>query len=407
MQTFGDYLKEQREDKNISLKEVALLTNVTERYLDFIEKDDFEKVPEGPYIRGYISLYAKAIGINPQEVVHRFDSQCRKRNKTEELQQEISEQKITEKFIAASNNRKWFLFCSAILCLLILVAYHLLFENENKSLILANAQNPESKGLQATQNMKSEDSDTPLTINDYSNASSRPEDLQKNMEHGDNERAPNSLSLASEPSLKTKELPKSAGFPSLPTVQLDEASKQTSTDQETAVYPRNISKVETYQPIILSRLKDRSPEQTVAKAKMGVKKLETPRPASRVFAAEPEEQVIKDGPHHGKIMEILEAAVCTDVKGRKPFGKADSFRWSTDRVYIWNVIKCESHLSSIRHIYYFNGQKVGDIVLDVRSPTWRTWSYKELSDKRFIGLWRVDIISVDGELLQSVKFEVS
>ena len=104
MQTFGDYLKEQREAKNISLKEVAILTNVTERYLDFIEKDDFEKVPEGPYIRGYISLYAKAIGINPQEVVHRFDSQCRERNKTEDLQQEISEQKVSGKFMAVLNN---------------------------------------------------------------------------------------------------------------------------------------------------------------------------------------------------------------------------------------------------------------------------------------------------------------
>ena len=140
---------------------------------------------------------------------------------------------------------------------------------------------------------------------------------------------------------------------------------------------------------------------------MGVKNRETPRPTSRVLAAEPENQVIKVGPHHGKILEVLEAAVCTDVKDRKPFGKADSFPWSTDRVYIWNLIECERHLSSIRHIYYFNGQKVSDIVLDVRSPSWRTWSYKELSDKRFIGLWRVDIISVDGQLLQSVKFEVS
>jgi len=407
MQTFGDYLKEQREAKNISLKEVAILTNVTERYLDFIEKDDFEKVPEGPYVKGYISLYATAIGINPQEAVDRFDLQCRERDKTEELQQEVSEQKISEKFIAALNNRKWFLLCSAILCLLILISYHLLSENENKSLILANAQNPESKGLQTAQIMESEDSDTPLTINNYSNSSSRPKGLQKNMEHNDNEGVTNSLSLVSEPGLKTKELPESGSLPSLPTVQLGEASKQTSTDQETAAYPRNASKVGTSQPIILSRLKDRSPEQPVAKAKMGVKNWETPRPTSQVLAASPEQQATKDGPHHEKILEVLEAAVCTDVKDRKPFGKADSFRWSTDRVYIWNLIECESHLSSIRHIYYFNGQKVSDIVLDVRSPSWRTWSYKELSDKRFIGPWRVDIISVEGELLQSVKFEVS
>ena len=55
MQTFGDYLKKQREDRKVSLREVARLTNITERYLDFIEKDDYAKIPEGPYIRGYIS----------------------------------------------------------------------------------------------------------------------------------------------------------------------------------------------------------------------------------------------------------------------------------------------------------------------------------------------------------------
>ncbi len=45
MQTFGDYLKRQREDRNISLREVARLTMITERYLDSLEKDDYAKLP--------------------------------------------------------------------------------------------------------------------------------------------------------------------------------------------------------------------------------------------------------------------------------------------------------------------------------------------------------------------------
>ena len=55
MQTFGDYLKREREARKVSLREVAHLTNITERYLDFIEKDDYAKLPEGPYVRGYIT----------------------------------------------------------------------------------------------------------------------------------------------------------------------------------------------------------------------------------------------------------------------------------------------------------------------------------------------------------------
>ena len=76
MQSFGDYLKRQREDRNVSLREIASLTNITERYLDFIEKDDYAKIPEGPYLRGYISSYAKSIGINANEALDRFDGLC-------------------------------------------------------------------------------------------------------------------------------------------------------------------------------------------------------------------------------------------------------------------------------------------------------------------------------------------
>ena len=47
MQTFGDYLKTQREAIKVSLREVAHLTHITERYLDYIEKDDYEKIPAG------------------------------------------------------------------------------------------------------------------------------------------------------------------------------------------------------------------------------------------------------------------------------------------------------------------------------------------------------------------------
>ncbi len=325
MQAFGNYLKEQREAKNISLKEIAHLTNVTERYLDFIEKNDFEKVPEGPYIRGYISLYATAIGINAHEALDRFDSQCRKRNRAEDIQQEISEHKIRQRSIILSliNKGKWLLLCPAILGLLIFVAYHLLSEDENKSLVLANVQGSESKGLQTTHTMKSEDNIPALTTNDYSKSSSIPGDLQKDMENRVHERAHNFPSSGSAPNPQAEEFPK------------------------------------------------------------------------------------KESSHHEKNIEVIEATVCTDVKDRKPFGKDDSFQWSTDRVYIWNSIKCDSHLSSIRHIYFFEGKKVSDIVLDIRSPIWRTWSYKAIANKNFIGPWRVDITSADGELLKRVYFEIS
>ena len=52
-------------------------------------------------------------------------------------------------------------------------------------------------------------------------------------------------------------------------------------------------------------------------------------------------------------------------------------------------------------------QLLNDISLNIRSFHWRTWSYKTLSNKRYIGPWRVDIASNDGKLLQSINFEVN
>ncbi len=93
MQTIGDYLKSEREARNISLSEVSHWTKVSEYYLDWLEKDDYEKIPEGPYIKGYISSYAAYIGISTDEALKRFDSSQRDRNKTNEMLCEISEDK--------------------------------------------------------------------------------------------------------------------------------------------------------------------------------------------------------------------------------------------------------------------------------------------------------------------------
>ena len=76
------------------MNEVARLTNITERYLDYIGKDEYEKVTEGPYIRGYISSYAAAIGIEREEALNRFDSLLQAENKADDIQQEISKHRI-------------------------------------------------------------------------------------------------------------------------------------------------------------------------------------------------------------------------------------------------------------------------------------------------------------------------
>jgi len=105
-------------------------------------------------------------------------------------------------------------------------------------------------------------------------------------------------------------------------------------------------------------------------------------------------------------LEVLKATVGSDVKDRMPAGVSNYFSWSTNRVYVWSLIQCKHPPSSIRHIYFFQGEKLSDIHLNVQSSHWRTWSYMSLSNKRYIGPWRVDITSAEGKVLRSLHFEV-
>jgi hypothetical protein len=105
-------------------------------------------------------------------------------------------------------------------------------------------------------------------------------------------------------------------------------------------------------------------------------------------------------------LKALKAVVGSDIKERMPVGVSNSFSWSTDRVYVWSLIQCKHPPLSIRHIYYFKGEKVSDVHLSVKSSRWRTWSYKSLSNRSYIGPWRVDIASAKGKVFRSLYFEV-
>jgi hypothetical protein len=105
-------------------------------------------------------------------------------------------------------------------------------------------------------------------------------------------------------------------------------------------------------------------------------------------------------------LKVAKATICENVKDRMPAGVQNSFPWSIPRVYIWSLIKAEKYPTKVRHIYYFGQQKISDVALNVRSFSWRTWSYKSISDKRYKGPWRVDIATADGQVLRRLYFEV-
>lgn len=72
LRAFGEGLREARERRGISLAAIAGTTKITRSLLEGLERGDCSRWPGGIYNRAYLRDYAKAVGLNPDEVVARF-----------------------------------------------------------------------------------------------------------------------------------------------------------------------------------------------------------------------------------------------------------------------------------------------------------------------------------------------
>ncbi|MFB0505863.1 MAG: helix-turn-helix domain-containing protein [Thermodesulfobacteriota bacterium] len=74
METVGKYLKRERELRNISLKEVSTATKIRENILKAIEEDRHDLLPTPVFVKGFLVAYVKHVGLDPSDVVLRYES---------------------------------------------------------------------------------------------------------------------------------------------------------------------------------------------------------------------------------------------------------------------------------------------------------------------------------------------
>jgi cytoskeleton protein RodZ len=72
MKDLGQFLKSKREEKKISLDEVAVATKISVKVLNALEHGDLEKLPAKPFIRGFVQSYARYLGLDVKEILVRF-----------------------------------------------------------------------------------------------------------------------------------------------------------------------------------------------------------------------------------------------------------------------------------------------------------------------------------------------
>ena len=70
--SFGDWLRQQREARDIELREIADHTKIGIRYLEALEKDRFDVLPAPVFTKGFLSQYGRYIGLDPDQVVNTY-----------------------------------------------------------------------------------------------------------------------------------------------------------------------------------------------------------------------------------------------------------------------------------------------------------------------------------------------
>ena len=90
--SLAEELKKTREENNISIDQIFTKTRIDRKYINAIEDGNFSIMPD-VYIRAFIKEYAKAIGLDPSEVLEKFES-AKEGKKFEKDDQEIKTEPI-------------------------------------------------------------------------------------------------------------------------------------------------------------------------------------------------------------------------------------------------------------------------------------------------------------------------
>jgi transcriptional regulator with XRE-family HTH domain len=70
--TLGEQLKHLREGAGLSLEDLANITKIQLKYLNFLEKEEYDKLPAPVYIRGFIQKWAQTCGADPEPLLMHF-----------------------------------------------------------------------------------------------------------------------------------------------------------------------------------------------------------------------------------------------------------------------------------------------------------------------------------------------
>src|SRR6187551_2832314 len=72
MDDFGGKLRQARERRGISLRQIAASTKISAAALEALERNDISKLPGGIFSRAFVRSYAVEVGLDPEKTIEEF-----------------------------------------------------------------------------------------------------------------------------------------------------------------------------------------------------------------------------------------------------------------------------------------------------------------------------------------------
>jgi hypothetical protein len=104
-------------------------------------------------------------------------------------------------------------------------------------------------------------------------------------------------------------------------------------------------------------------------------------------------------------IQLEETAICRDIVNRAPIGRGSVFHAGIGRLYCFTRVVGAKNDTTIIHHWYLNGKLKASVTLPVNSAAWRTWSSKDITPNES-GDWMVEVLTADGDAIESILFLV-
>lgn len=141
MESLGDYFKQARKKKGLSLDKVASQTRIQKHHLQALEDEDFANLPAKVFAKGFVRSYAKALGLDEEEALQHFLHTSG--NYYEQLQPDQSQPHVQVKLDAAPRQRiNWSLLIGALVLMAVVAIWFGLPKQHDTPVDLSEPETP-------------------------------------------------------------------------------------------------------------------------------------------------------------------------------------------------------------------------------------------------------------------------